>query len=413
MLVSRRDFLRACQRYAPVLGLSALELGRVESLLANPNGPTVLWLEGSSCSGCSVSFLNYFSTSPPQTAAEVLISTVNLAFHKTVMGASGQLAVDVVNAAYKKRGYYLIVEGGVAAAFGGHACVAWTDNGVDVAFLDVDLVAGYYPDYYHVGRGYEDLLAFGVFDLDDAGGVKLLRRGRLPKGSNVAEPVDTNVITERVTASWYAPQTDNHNPAAGDTVAVYPKNGAYSWLKAPRYNQAPYEAGPLARMRVSNYYQGGVSVLDRHRARALEALRIADAMGEWVGQLVPQQSVYTPYRTPVNATSIGLTEAPRGALGHWVKIANSATAKYQIITPTCWNASPRDPLNQRGPIEQALIGAPVGDSNQPVEVVRVIHSFDPCLSCAVHVMRPAEGARVFVLGHVHTDEEAACHTHPH
>ncbi|MEK7409443.1 MAG: nickel-dependent hydrogenase large subunit [Acidobacteriota bacterium] len=283
----------------------------------------------------------------------------------------------------------------------------------DVYLPDVDLVASYYPDYYQIGGGPRNLLAYGVFDLDDAGTVKLFKRGRLRSGSNTVEPVDTAAITERVTASWYAPQTDDLNPAAGETIPVYPKNGAYSWLKAPRYQQVPYEVGALARMRVSGYYQGGESVLDRHRARALEALRIADALGGWVRQLSSRQPTYIQYRTPLTGAGVGLTEAPRGALGHWLKIEGGRTAKYQVVTPTCWNASPKDAQNQRGPIEQALIGTPVREVDEPVEVARVIHSFDPCLSCAVHVMRPAENARVFVLGHVHADAEAACHVHTH
>lgn len=274
-------------------------------------------------------------------------------------------------------------------------------------------MASYYSDYHQIGSGYRNLLAYGVFDLDDAGTLKLFKRGRLTGAGSRVEPLDTKLITERVTASWYAPQTDNLNPAAGETLPVYPKNGAYSWLKAPRYKQTPYEAGPLARMRISGYYQGGVSVMDRHRARALEALRIADALGEWVRQLVPQQSSYIPYRIPESGTGVGLTEAPRGALGHWVKIQEKRTAKYQVITPTCWNASPKDALNRRGPIEEALVGTPVPDISQPVEVIRVIHSFDPCLSCAVHLMRPAEDARVFVVGHTHGDEGDAGHGHPH
>jgi len=281
----------------------------------------------------------------------------------------------------------------------------------DVYLPDLDLVASYYSDYYQIGGGHKNLLAYGVFDLDDAGTVKLLKRGRLRSGSTAVEPVDPAAITERVTASWYAPQTDNLNPAVGDTVPMYPKNGAYSWLKSPRYQQVPYEVGALARMRVSGYYQGGVSVMDRHRARALEAQRIADALLEWVRQLSPRQPVYIRYQTPATGTGMGLTEAPRGALGHWINIAGGRTAQYQVVTPTCWNASPQDALNQHGPIEQALIGTPVQEVNQPVEVARVIHSFDPCLSCAVHVMRPAENARVVVLGHVHTDAEEAGHVH--
>ena len=94
-----------------------------------------------------------------------------------------------------------------------------------------------------------------------------------------------------------------------------------------------------------------------------------------------------------------VTRAPtRGALGHWLRVANGKIANYQVVTPTCWNASPRDASGNRGPIEEALIGTPVHDITQPIEVLRVIHSFDPCLSCAVHVMRPAEGAKIFRLG---------------
>jgi hydrogenase large subunit len=92
-----------------------------------------------------------------------------------------------------------------------------------------------------------------------------------------------------------------------------------------------------------------------------------------------------------------LTEAPRGALGHWLQIADSKIANYQVITPTCWNASPRDATGTIGPIEQALIGTPVEDINEPVEVMRVIHSFDPCLACAVHVVRLNDATLSFVI----------------
>jgi len=126
---------------------------------------------------------------------------------------------------------------------------------------------------------------------------------------------------------------------------------------------------------------------------------VAYALREWVAQLNTGGAVYRRYTTPGTATAFGLTEAPRGALGHWLRIANGKIANYQVVTPTCWNASPRDGSGKRGPIEEALIGTPVLDVTQPIEVLRVIHSFDPCLSCAVHVMRPAEGAKLFHLGH--------------
>ncbi len=121
--------------------------------------------------------------------------------------------------------------------------------------------------------------------------------------------------------------------------------------------------------------------------------------------------MYTSAPVPLSAASYGLTEAPRGALGHWLQISNSKISGYQVITPTCWNASPRDGNGNRGPMEEALIGTPVENIDEPIEVLRVIHSFDPCLSCAVHVMRPAQGAKIYTLGHVHGEENENVYHH--
>jgi hydrogenase large subunit len=157
------------------------------------------------------------------------------------------------------------------------------------------------------------------------------------------------------------------------------------------------ETGPLARMWVNGDYRTGISVMDRHHARALEAQKIANAMVNWLGQIVVGGSEYQSYTTPYGVSGVGLTEAPRGALGHWLSIATSGTTapngtpaigSYQVITPTCWNASPKDTNGIRGPLEQALIGTKISNPSEPIEVLRVIHSYDPCLSCAVHVMRP-------------------------
>jgi hydrogenase large subunit len=157
------------------------------------------------------------------------------------------------------------------------------------------------------------------------------------------------------------------------------------------------EAGPLARMWVNGDYRSGISVMDRHMARAQEAQKIANAMQNWLSQIVVGGSEYNTFTTPVGKPGVGLTEAPRGALGHWLSIAPSGTkspdgspaiGNYQVITPTCWNASPKDTNGARGAMEQALIGTKVSNAAEPIEVLRVIHSFDPCLSCAVHVMRP-------------------------
>ena len=111
-----------------------------------------------------------------------------------------------------------------------------------------------------------------------------------------------------------------------------------------------------------------------------------------------EDPVYAPHNGIVNSTVSGLTEAPRGALGHWVTLSLGKIKNYQVITPTCWNASPRDNVGLPGPIEKALVGTPVLNIEEPIEVLRVIHSFDPCLACAVHVARPAEGKKIYAIG---------------
>lgn len=282
-----------------------------------------------------------------------------------------------------------------------------TDFIKNVYLPDVQALAGAYSDYFGIGRGPGNLLSFGVFELDPNATRRLLNRGRVFNGGTQVGPVDTLQIQEYVTHSWYDGSVDGLNPAAGVTNPQYPKDNAYSWLKAPRYKAHPYEVGALARMWVNRNYRRGISVMDRHAARAQEALLIATAMGNWLNNLTVGGAVYTPYATPTSGTGVGLTEAPRGALGHWLEIGNGRISRYQIVTPTCWNASPLDDKGRHGPIEAALVGTPVQDVAQPVEVLRVIHSFDPCLSCAVHVMRPAEEARIFKLGHYHSADE--CH----
>jgi len=136
MILSRRKFLNLCKSSSVAIGLSTLDVISIGELLADPNAPTVLWLQGSGCSGCSVSFLNYIAPSAPATAAEVLISKVNLAFHQTVMDVSGLSAVNTLDSVYAKGNYILVVEGGVPTAFNGYTCVVWTKNGRDVTFKE-------------------------------------------------------------------------------------------------------------------------------------------------------------------------------------------------------------------------------------------------------------------------------------
>jgi hydrogenase large subunit len=260
---------------------------------------------------------------------------------------------------------------------------------IDGTYLpDVEALAAHFANhgYYEIGEGCGRLLAYGVFDLDAAGSSKLLARGRYADAA--VEPLDTNLIKEYVGHSWYAPASGNLNPADGITEPAPGDAGGYSWVKSPRYEDDVYELGPLARMWVNGDYTNGISVLDRLKARALETKKVADAMDGWLDALVPEDPVYTYGAMPENGAGIGLTEAPRGALGHWTQIVGGKIDRYQIITPTAWNASPRDDQGQLGALEQALIGTPVSDMTQPLEVLRVVHSVDPCLACAVHMVRP-------------------------
>jgi len=249
---------------------------------------------------------------------------------------------------------------------------------------DVLAVAGVFPEYGAMGRGCGNLLAYGVFNLDTAGTTKLLARGRYTDGALAT--VDPAQIKEYVKYSKYSSGT-GLNPQVGDTAPSATKAGAYSWLKAPRYLDKVHEVGALARMWVNGDYRNGISVIDRLAARCLEAKKIADAMDAWLNQLTVGGASYTFKDVPATASAIGLSEAARGALGHWVGISSKKVSRYQIVTPTNWNASPKDDAGRRGPIEQALIGTPVKDTTQPIEVLRVVHSFDPCLACSVHMVR--------------------------
>ncbi len=250
---------------------------------------------------------------------------------------------------------------------------------------DVMLLSETYDDYYSIGRGNGNLISFGVFDTSTSGGL-LFPAGTVTNAGTAVTALNTANIREYVGYSWYS-SASGQNPATGSTTPNYGKANAYSWLKAPRYGNAAHEAGPLARVWMSNDYRRGVSVMDRHVARFTEAAKIAVNMQTWLSQVTNGSGRYTA-TNPVSGSGIGLTEAPRGALGHWVTVANSTISSYQVITPTCWNASPADDNGNPGPIENAFIGTRIADPNEPIELLRIVHSFDPCTACAVHVVTP-------------------------
>ncbi len=262
----------------------------------------------------------------------------------------------------------------------------------DVYIPDVELLGTIYRDYFSIGAGCKNLLAYGVFE-ESTPGQRLIPAGSIANGSRNVQPFNAAQITEQVTYSWFADANPIH-PSESYTQPQSPKRDAYSWVKSPRYLGKPYEVGPLARMWVRGDYQNGISTMDRHLARAHEALLVAEALRIWVNQLDPAGAVYNEPVLPDSATASGLTEAPRGALGHWLKIENGKLAAYQVISPTTWNCSPRDSGGVPGPLEEALLGTPIENPDMPIEVMRIIHSFDPCLDCATHVIRPGQEAKL-------------------
>ncbi|MBN2494698.1 MAG: nickel-dependent hydrogenase large subunit [Deltaproteobacteria bacterium] len=280
----------------------------------------------------------------------------------------------------------------------------------DVYLPDVLAAAGAYSDYFEIGAGCGRYLSYGLIDLDGANPDLSRRKRFFSQGSTGRklehEPLDLGAISEHVKFSWYADETTGRHPFEGETRPQPDKAGGYSWLKAPRYRDQVFEVGPLARIAVS--YAAGVpevvqvvdsllahfkagpealfSVLGRHAARALCAKLIADKLEEWILALQPGEPAYVAHELPAEGRGVGIVDAARGALGHWIEIADGKIDRYQCVVPTTWNASPADDAGRPGPIEQALIGTKVADADNPFEIVRIVRSFDPCIACAVHLL---------------------------
>jgi Ni,Fe-hydrogenase I large subunit len=298
---------------------------------------------------------------------------------------------------------------------------------------DVLAIAGFYPDWFQCGAGIGNYMTYGDYSGDNTKSASdfLFPRG-IVLGRDLAAvlPLDPNNVTEYVTRSWYEyPDGDKgaKHPAQRVTNPKYsgPKppyeflktDEKYSWLKSPRYNDKPMEVGPLARTLIA-YASGNqqvkllvdstlarlklsasalFSTLGRVAARALEADIMVSRLSDWVAQLddnmahgnvrLHNGNKWNPNSWPRSAQGFGFHEAPRGSLGHWVEIEDKKIANYQVVAPSTWNAGPRDAQAQRGPYEAALLDTPIADLERPLEVLRTVHSFDPCLACAVHVVR--------------------------
>ncbi len=313
----------------------------------------------------------------------------------------------------------------------------WAQKALDfvtqVYLPDLLLVASYYKDWAGLGEGVGSYLSYGDFPADTSGNPAALW---LPQGvildkalGSLPQALDQSQIAEFVDHSWYLYSEGGgvgKHPWEGETEWHYSgpqppfdfldTDNKYSWLKAPRYDGRAMEVGPLARMLVA-YAAGhsrvreltdqvltrlGVgpaalfSTLGRTAARGIETLAIAEKMLDWLDELEANVRAgnlaahngerWDPSTWPAEASGWGTTEAPRGGLGHWVRIREGLIEHYQCVVPSTWNGSPRDAGGQRGPWEEALIGTPVADAARPVEVLRTVHSFDPCMACSVHVL---------------------------
>jgi len=310
---------------------------------------------------------------------------------------------------------------------------------------DTLAIASFYKDWAAQGEGLGNFLCYGDMptgSINDLSGFLFPRGAILGRDLSTIHEVDLAApeqVQEFVTHSWYnysGGKDRGLHPWDGETELNYdgPKppykqldvDKAYSWLKAPRWKGHSMEVGPLARV-LMMYATGNeqakdlvnmalsklelpaqalFSTLGRTAARTLETKIIADAMQGWYEQLVANiksgdtgtfdRSKWEPHNWPKTARGAGFMEAPRGGLSHWIVIEDGRIANYQAVVPTTWNAGPRDANGQPGAYEAALQGHRLHDSAQPLEILRTIHSFDPCIACAVHVSDPGKAGLVQV-----------------
>jgi len=251
---------------------------------------------------------------------------------------------------------------------------------------DVLTIVKYYPEYYEIGKGYGNLMSYGMFPLEKHK-PRHFKPGFIEAFSQEVKTIDPKLIAEEVTNSWYKEPASSGHPYQETTIPDKSKPGAYSWIKTPQYQNKPFEGGPIARMWINGIYRRGVSVNDRNIARAIELREIAKVMQVWLKEINLQQPSLNKFEPKPEGQGTGLVDSMRGHLGHWVKIENGRTSHYQVVTPSAWNFAPRDSKNRRGPVEEALIGTPVESLDSLIEVGRVIRSFDPCFSCSVHVVK--------------------------
>lgn len=293
---------------------------------------------------------------------------------------------------------------------------------------DALAIAATYKEWFSIGSSGASFLSFG--DLDDGSSGRLtfpagiVRRDRL----GTLTGFNSDRIAEYVSRSWFTQSGGDQRPlepSVGETDPYFtgPEppfdhlnvDGKYSWIKSPRYDDEAMEVGPAARLLVGcaagsdairNPAEAALSTLGvglealsstmgRTIARAVEtgvvvrhAQTIVDRLEELIGSgdWRIHAGSWDPGGWPGRARGLGLVEAPRGSLSHWIEIADSKISRYQVVAPTTWNAGPRDANGTRGPYESALVGTPIADPERPLEILRTLHSFDPCVACAAHLV---------------------------
>ncbi len=308
----------------------------------------------------------------------------------------------------------------------------------EVYVPDLLAVASFYKDWTKWGGGLKNYLAYGEFPTK---GYSQVDAFKIPRGVvlgrdltkvHPVNPRDPSEIQEFITHSWYdydGGDAKGLHPWAGETNIHYtgPKPpfeqldvaSKYSYIKTPRWKETPMEVGPLSRL-IVGYAAGRAdikeavdqtlgklgapkealfSTLGRTAARGIDCILSMNYMKEFFAELMDRVKghetstfngeKWEPKSWPADAEGVGLAEAPRGALAHFIKIHNGAIENYQMVVPTTWNGSPRDGKQQRSAFEESLVGTPVARLDQPLEILRTIHSFDPCVACSVHFYDPA------------------------
>lgn len=246
---------------------------------------------------------------------------------------------------------------------------------------DVYILAEYYKDYFENGRGYGNLLSYGLYNDYEEPSLSYVKP--LVEVNNNVYRFNSRFITENIERAWYEIK---EGPEGVSLEGAPHKKDAYSWVKAPRYNGYAMEVGPLARMILSGNYENRISTMDRTIARVLEAKKILDIMDNLLKRIELKPSNQRSYEIPEISAGAGLIDTTRGALGHWIAIKDKRIENYNIITPSVWNTSPSDDSGMKGTIEQALMGTYIENPDSPVEIGRIVRSFDPCISCATHVI---------------------------